>query len=125
MTPDGIRDHVATIASLPLGIGMDQWQRISGDLLAAANEIERIRTQPAIVDDMQGLYSHASDVYRAGQSAGRQKFFDRVSLVLSRISVKYEVKGTPEQFHVAEECCGALRATKIEADKPKHDTHPF
>jgi hypothetical protein len=81
-----------------------------------------------MIDDMQGLYSHASDVFRAGQVSGRDEFYRALQAVLGRISVKYEsgaVSGPDEPlatrgFHVAEECCKAAREVKELFDKARH-----
>ena len=73
-----------------------------------------------MIDDMSGLYSHASDAYRAGKKTGRDELKRAVGLALSRISVKYEKSGSAEQFHVAEECCKALREIAAELEKPQH-----
>lgn len=82
---------------------------------------------PMIVDDMGGIYSHASEAFAAGKRAGRDEFFRAGQYALSSISVKYEsgpVSGPDEAlatrgFHVAEECCKALRETKERFDAAK------
>lgn len=73
-----------------------------------------------MIDDMQGLYTHASEVFRAGKVSGRDELFRAIQTVLGRISVKYEsgpVSGPDEPlatrgFHVAEECAKAVREVK-------------
>ena len=73
-----------------------------------------------MIDDMQGLYTHASEAFRAGQASGRDELYRTAQGVLGRISVKYEseaVSGPGEPlatrgFHVAQECARALRETK-------------
>lgn len=72
-----------------------------------------------MVDDMQGLFSHASDAYRAGQREGRDEFYRNALAMLSGISSKWETAGKVESFHTAEECCRALRHIKAKLDAPK------
>jgi hypothetical protein len=77
-----------------------------------------------MIDDMQGLYSHTSDAFRAGKVAGRDEFYRAVLTVLSMISVKHE-SGPPDSamattgFLVAEECCKAARDVKEHFDKQR------
>jgi len=74
-----------------------------------------------MIDDMYGLYSHASDAHRAGKSAGRDEFFTAAQALLGQISVRQE-QGSPDDqlstrgFHVAQECAKALRELKEKFD---------
>lgn len=80
-----------------------------------------------MIDDMEGLYSHASEAFRAGKVSGRDELYRAIQGVLGRISVKYEsgpVSGPDEPlatrgFHVAEECCKAAREVKELFDKAR------
>jgi hypothetical protein len=72
-----------------------------------------------MIDDMQGLYSHASDAYRAGKRAGRDDFFRAVIARLGFISVEHEGANNVPAFHAAEECCKAVVEEKTAADAPK------
>ncbi len=72
-----------------------------------------------VIDDMEGLFSHASDVYRAGRVEGRDSFYRIASAALSMISVAHEKAGNVAGFHAAEECCKALLDAKRAADAPK------
>jgi len=80
-----------------------------------------------IIDDVGGLYTHASEVYRAGQRTGRDKFFEACLNALRQISVKQEcgpVNG-PEAdiatrgFHVAQDCCKTIREIKERFDNKR------
>jgi hypothetical protein len=71
-----------------------------------------------MIDDMQGLYSHASDAYRAGKREGREELYRAVMLALSTISAAHE-RWSDTGFKVAEECCKAVRLAKEAADAPK------
>lgn len=72
-----------------------------------------------MIDDMQGLHSHASDAYRAGIREGREEFFRSALAMLSGISSKWETAGDDKGFQTAEECCRALRHIKSQLDAPK------
>ena len=72
-----------------------------------------------MIDDMQGLYSHASDAYRAGERAGRDELYRHALAMLSGISVKWETAGDDKGFATAEECCRALLHIKTKLDAPK------
>lgn len=72
-----------------------------------------------MIDDMQGLYSHTSDAYRAGKREGRDEFWRHALEMLSGISSKYETIGHVKSFDVAEECCRALQHIKAKLDAPK------
>ena len=74
-----------------------------------------------MIDDMHGLYSHASDAYRAGKIEGRDLFYRSAMLALSKISVEHEKAGNVPAFHAAESAYKALRDAKAAADAPKHD----
>lgn len=82
-----------------------------------------------MIDDMQGLYSHASDAFRAGQRSGRDEFFRAANGALGSISAKHErgpahgVDGqlVTARFHVAEECCKAVRDVRDALDKPRSE----
>lgn len=41
--PESVRSAVATLASRPLGMTLVEWNLVSGTLLNAADEIERLR----------------------------------------------------------------------------------
>jgi hypothetical protein len=73
-----------------------------------------------MIDDMQGLYSHASDAYRAGKRTGRDDFYRAAMEQLSRISLAAEKAGEVAAFRAAEDCCRALLETKRLADQPQH-----
>ena len=82
---------------------------------------------PTIVDDMGGLYTHASEAHKAGQRSGRDEFYRAIQAALSKISVEQE-KGPangPEAaistrgFHVAEACCKAVSDLKEKFDHQK------
>jgi hypothetical protein len=75
-----------------------------------------------MIDDMQGLFSHASEAYRAGMIEGRRRVYEAASLAVSRVGSKYETGGDAGAFRAAEECSAALREAKEEADRPKHET---
>lgn len=79
-----------------------------------------------MIDDMEGIYSHASDAYRAGKRAGRDEFFRAANGVLGSISAKHErgtigasEEMTTARFHVAEECCKAVGDVRDALDKPR------
>jgi hypothetical protein len=72
-----------------------------------------------MIDDMEGLYSHASDAYRAGKRSGRDDFYRAVMTLLGRVSVKHESSGSVPAFHAAEECCKAVVEAKEAADAPQ------
>lgn len=84
-----------------------------------------------MIDDMQGLYSHASEAFRAGQRSGRDEFFRTAQAALGSISAKHE-RGTigaseeltTARFHVAEECCKAVSEVRDALDKPRTEA-PF
>jgi len=75
-----------------------------------------------MIDDMHGIYTHASEAYKAGERAGRWDYWRSLRGVLGWISVKYEKDqselGT-RGFHVAEECMAAARELreKIDAER--------
>lgn len=73
-----------------------------------------------MIDDMDGLFSHASDAYRAGQRDGREKFYNRLLSVIGFIGVKHEKANAVPAFHAIEECTAAIRAEKQAADAPQH-----
>lgn len=76
-------------------------------------------TLPTMIDDMQGLYSHASEVYRAGQRSGRDDFYRGIQTLLGQISVKYEKQQgdlATRGFHVAQECAKAVSDLKARLD---------
>ena len=68
---------------------------------------------------MQGLYSHASDAYRAGQREGRNQFYDRLLSAIGFIGVKHERADNVPAFHAVEECTAAIRRVKEAADAPQ------
>jgi hypothetical protein len=74
-----------------------------------------------MIDDMQGLFSHASDAYRAGKRTERQDFYDAAQTALAQVSLTHEKAGNVEAFRAAEECCKALRELKARSDAPKHE----
>lgn len=76
-------------------------------------------TLPTIIDDMGGLYSHASEVFRAGKRDGRDEFFIAANAALSSLSVEQERQQgdvATRGFHVAEACCKALTRLKTHFD---------
>lgn len=84
---------------------------------------ERLEAMPStMIDDMSGLFSHASDAHRAGVRAGRQEMYDATMPTLARIGVEQEKDmsefGT-RGFHVAQACCKALRELKEKFDAQK------
>lgn len=82
---------------------------------------------PTIIDDMGGIYSHASEAFAAGQRRGRDDYFRALQPALSKISVEQEagpVNGPDEKvatrgFHVAEACSKAARELKEQFDAHK------
>lgn len=70
-----------------------------------------------MIDDMGGLYTHASEAYRAGKQTGRDDFYRAVRSALSQLSVKHERATDPAAFHVAEEACRILREAKDRFDR--------
>lgn len=75
---------------------------------------------PTLIDDLGGLYSHASEAFKAGERRGRDDFFRLAQVALGQISAKHgsgpvngpEALLTTRGFHVAEECGHALRKLK-------------
>jgi hypothetical protein len=82
---------------------------------------------PTIIDDMGGIYSHASEAFAAGQHRGRDDYYRALQPVLSKISVEQEsgpVSGPDEKvvtrgFHVAEACSKVARKLKERLDAQK------
>jgi len=82
---------------------------------------------PTIIDDMGGIYSHASEAFEAGRRRGRDDYYRVLQPALSKISVEQEsgpVSGPDEKiatrgFHVAEACSKAARELKERLDAPK------
>jgi len=72
-----------------------------------------------MIDDMQGLYSHTSDAYRAGQREGRNQFYSRLLTAIGFIGVKHERSGDVSAFRAVEECSAAIRQEKEAADAPQ------
>ncbi len=72
-----------------------------------------------MIDDMQGLHSHASDAYRAGKSEGRDDTFRLLQIELVRISVSHEKTGNVEGFKAAQECAKAMFDLKARMSAPK------
>ena len=75
-----------------------------------------------MIDDMEGLYSHASEAFRAGIWSGRDDYHRSLISVLSWISVKYERQQgdlATKGFHVAEECCKAVIKLKATIDNER------
>ncbi len=72
-----------------------------------------------VIDDMSGLYTHASEAYRAGKVAGRDEFYRSVRVSLATLSVKHERGEDPAAFHTAEEACAILRELKTAFDARK------
>lgn len=75
-----------------------------------------------MIDDMQGLFSHASDALRAGRRDGRQDFFAAALDELRKISVEQEQQQgeiATRGFHVAQACCGALVRLKESFDSQR------
>jgi hypothetical protein len=77
-----------------------------------------------MIDDMQGLFSHASEAHRAGQIYGRDELFKAVLTSLGRLSATYEKGGNVEGFRAAEAACGVLRTINEKLGVPKHDEVP-
>lgn len=79
---------------------------------------------PTMVDDMGGLYTHASDAYRDGKRAGRDDFFRAVISALQTISISQEKMPPSDDlatrgFHIAQECCKAVVELKGTFDKER------
>ena len=74
-----------------------------------------------MIDDMDGLFTHASEAYRAGKREGRERFFNRVISALGFIGVKHEKANEKAAFHAVEACTKAVVAAKADADAPQHD----
>ena len=71
------------------------------------------------IDDMQGLFSHVSDAYRAGEREGRDLFYKHLISALGHIGVAHEKAGNVAAFHAVEECTAAMVSAKQAADAPK------
>lgn len=73
-----------------------------------------------MIDDMEGLFTHASEAYRAGKRSGRDDYYRVLQDELRRISVEQE-KQTDDLatrgFHVAQACCKAASDLKIKMDE--------
>jgi hypothetical protein len=94
------------------------------DLVAALTLSSHIRQEKKMIDDMEGLFSHASEAYRAGKRTGIDEFFRNVQGRLGQISVKYEQQQgdlATRGFHVAQECAKAVGDLKVVFDKPGSD----
>lgn len=61
-----------------------------------------------MIDDMQGLYAKASEVYFAGQANGIKLTIDQALCLLGNVSAKHEQAGNIASFRAAEECCQML-----------------
>lgn len=72
-----------------------------------------------MIDDMGGLYTHASEAYRAGKQTGRDDFYRAIMAELSKLSVKQERTTNAAAFHVAEMACRIVRLAKDSFDKQK------
>jgi len=75
-----------------------------------------------VIDDMGGLYSHASEAFRAGERAGRYDYWRSLVSVLSFVSLKYEKQNgdlATQGFHVAEECIRAAGELRERCDNEK------
>ena len=72
-----------------------------------------------MIDDMDHLYTHASEAFRAGEHSGRDRFRRAVRQALSAISVKHERSGNDAGFHAVEECCKAIREIGNAFDEEK------
>jgi hypothetical protein len=75
-----------------------------------------------MIDDMGGLYSHASEAYRAGRRAGQDDFYRAARSATSEISSKHGTAGSVEKFHAAEECCAAILAVKRALAAPSQES---
>jgi len=78
-----------------------------------------------MIDDMQGLFSHASEAYRAGKTEGMDDFYRFAMSRLSRLSVDAEKQDDAAAFHAIEACCTTLRDLKGEMGKPKTERAPI
>lgn len=65
-----------------------------------------------MIDDMQRLFSHASEAFRAGKRSGLEEMGRLGLQALSQVSVAHESTADPAKFHAAEECCKAFRETR-------------
>jgi len=61
-----------------------------------------------MIDDMQGLYAKASEVYLAGQASGIKLTIEQTLRLLGNVSAKHEQAGDVAGFRAAEECCQML-----------------
>ena len=72
-----------------------------------------------MIDDMQGLYSHASDAYRGGKRAGRDDVFRAIQEVVIRASVAHETADEDAAFHAVQALAKELRALQVRMDAPQ------
>lgn len=70
-----------------------------------------------MIDDMQGIFTHASEAFRAGKRRGREDAFSAALSVLGLVSAKHEREENPAAFHAAEECCKVVRELWNRAEK--------
>jgi len=73
----------------------------------------------SVIDDMEGLYSHASEAFREGRRRGREDFVNSAMRKLSQVSLSYEQAGDTSGFRAAEECCKTVRqlATAFDTER--------
>lgn len=72
------------------------------------------------IDDMEGLYSHVSDAYRAGLRSGRDELFRLAQIAIGQISVEQEEQVgdiATRGFHVAQSCAKAVAELKTALDE--------
>lgn len=72
-----------------------------------------------MTDDMEGLFSHASGAYRAGQKAGRDELFTAAMIALGFLSHGYEKSDEVEAFRATESACKTLHETNDALNKPR------
>jgi hypothetical protein len=72
-----------------------------------------------MTDDMEGLFSHASDAYRAGQKSGRDELHKAALGSLGFLSNKFEQAGDVTAFRAVEAACGVLNDINAELNKPR------
>lgn len=73
-----------------------------------------------MIDDMQGLYSHASDAFRAGRARGCNDVLRAVEEIVIRASVRHEAAGSDAAFHAVQDLAKELRQMGVRLNVPKH-----
>lgn len=75
-----------------------------------------------MTDDMHGLFASASEAFLAGQSSGRDTFFEYAIRRLGELSSEYECGGSVDAFRAIEMACGTLRSAKVIVDRNQANT---